>query len=305
MDKLDVFKQQHTELFNRFSAYAPELTEAPSDAIILYIAARQQIAIDMPATQMPIFILLEEYAHVTCAHTLQADMQLTIVTAPRARMQYDVRHMDSACTTFNLRVVQQYASSVVVALLSTVQLQCNIMLHMRDMQAQADVRIVALAKEHEASILTTVQEQTAADTKSSVQVKTVLAGAARYTHHGMLDVANGATGVVAYEQSDHILVSSTARAYVVPAMQVRNHDVQCMHASAIGNVDAQLLWYIQSRGMPEHEARMLLLQAFLAVICNEHPHFAGAVYEALQQFVATDQHFSKGLPEHGITIRHL
>lgn len=296
------FAVQHTALYNRFCAYAHELTAASPDAIIIYIPARQQTSVDLCDIQVPIFLLLDADAQVVCAHALQIDVHLTAVLAPNARLHYDVRHFDSACTALQLRIVQQYASSVVVALLSTAQLTCNIMLHVRDEHAQADVRIIALAKEHEAPMLTTLQDHTAAHTKSSVQVKTVLAGAARYTHHGMLDVAYGATGVVAYEQSDHMLMSSAARAYVVPAMQVRNHDVQCMHASALGNVDMQLLWYMQSRGMTEYEARMLLLQAFLAVMCSEYPELADAVQNALKIFIATVNNVAKGLPEHGVTI---
>lgn len=295
------FATQYAPLYNRFCAYAHELTDASPDTCIIYIPAQQQTSVDLSDMQAPLYLLLDADVQVVCTHALHTDVQLSVILAPNARLHYDVRHFDSACTAVQLRIMQQQASSVIVALLSTAQLTCNITLHLRDTQAQADVRIIALAKEDEAPILTTLQEHTSAHTKSSVQVKTVLAGTARYTHHGMLDVAYGATGVVAYEQSDHMLVSSAARAYVVPAMQVRNHDVQCMHASAIGNVDMQLLWYMQSRGMTEHEARMLLLQAFLAVICSEYPEFADAVQDALKIFIATVNNVAKELPEHGVT----
>lgn len=298
--RIDKFAVQHAELYNRFCGYALELADAPRDATLLYISAQQQTTLDMRDIQSPVYLLLDEHVHVVCAHTLHSDLQLTVILAPYARMHYDMRHLQNTCTTLQLCIMQQRASAVTVALLSTAQLTCNIMLYLCDVQAQVDVRIIVLAQENDAHVLTTLQEHTAAQTKSSVQVKTVLAGAAHYTHHGMLDVAYGANGVVAYEQSDHMLVSSAARAYVVPAMQVRNHDVQCMHASALGNVDMQLLWYMQSRGMTEHEARMLLLQAFLAVMCNEYPEFAHAVYDALEAFVADVNNFSKGLPEHGI-----
>lgn len=295
------FAAQHAALYNRFCAYAPELTTASPEAMIIYIPERQQVPVDLRDIHVPIYLLLDMYAQVVCAHALHADTDLTAVIAPNARLQVDMRHFDTTCTTLQLRIVQHGASSVIVALLSTAQLNCNIMLHLRDTQAQADVRIIALAKENEASMFTTLQDHTAAHTKSSVQVKTVLADAARATHQGMLDVAYGATGVIAYEQSDHMLLSSVARAYVVPAMQVRNHDVQCMHASALGHVDQQLLWYMQSRGMTEYEARLLLLQAFLAGMCTEYPELADAVQNALKIFIATVNNVAKGLPEHGIT----
>jgi Fe-S cluster assembly scaffold protein SufB len=299
------FAQKDTARYERWCGYAPELVHAAPDATLLYVPAQQQVALDLEAlpSAARLYLLIDDNAHVLCKHALNDDLHLTIIVAPHARVHYDLRHMNSAARRLRLELVQQRASMAQINGLSSAPLDGAITLHMRDHHAQAEVRMVAFANAANESTLCTLQDHAAPETKSSVQLKTVLAGMARYTHHGMLDVAYGATGVVAYEQSDHMLMASTARAHVVPAMQVRNHDVQCTHASALGTVDTQLLWYMQARGIAEQEARMLMLHAYLMQMCHAYPDFADAVHNALETFVGTGDYFSKKAAEHGITTR--
>ena len=40
-------------------------------------------------------------------------------------------------------------------------------------------------------------------------------------------------------------------------------DVKCSHGSSIGQIDQNALFYMRSRGIPEHEARLMLMQAFM------------------------------------------
>ena len=48
-----------------------------------------------------------------------------------------------------------------------------------------------------------------------------------------------------------------------PQLEIWADDVQCAHGSAIGPLDKNQLFYLQARGLPEKQARHLLLQSFL------------------------------------------
>jgi Fe-S cluster assembly protein SufD len=48
-----------------------------------------------------------------------------------------------------------------------------------------------------------------------------------------------------------------------PELEILADDVKCAHGAAIGDLDMSALFYLRSRGVPESEARSLLLCAFL------------------------------------------
>ena len=48
-----------------------------------------------------------------------------------------------------------------------------------------------------------------------------------------------------------------------PQLLIDCDDVKCSHGSSIGQIDQNALFYMRSRGIPEHEARLMLMQAFM------------------------------------------
>jgi hypothetical protein len=51
--------------------------------------------------------------------------------------------------------------------------------------------------------------------------------------------------------------------YVTPAMKPRADDVKCSHGATVGQLDESALFYMQQRGISVHEARLLLMFAFV------------------------------------------
>jgi Fe-S cluster assembly scaffold protein SufB len=49
-----------------------------------------------------------------------------------------------------------------------------------------------------------------------------------------------------------------------PELEIFADDVKCAHGCAVGELDAQGLFYLQSRGLPPADAKKLMLQAFIA-----------------------------------------
>ena len=57
----------------------------------------------------------------------------------------------------------------------------------------------------------------------------------------------------------------------VPNLEIENNDVRCSHASAVGPVDADQRFYLESRGVPTGEAERLIVAGFLAEVLASLP----------------------------------
>jgi len=69
----------------------------------------------------------------------------------------------------------------------------------------------------------------------------------------------------AYQQNDNILIGDKASINAKPQLEIFADDVKCSHGCTIGQLDDSALFYLQSRGIPQKEAKALMLFAF----CND------------------------------------
>jgi len=69
----------------------------------------------------------------------------------------------------------------------------------------------------------------------------------------------------AYQQNDNILIGDKASINAKPQLEIFADDVKCSHGCTIGQLDNSALFYLQSRGIPQKEAKALMLFAF----CND------------------------------------
>ena len=102
------------------------------------------------------------------------------------------------------------------------------------------------------------------DATSRQVVRSVLGGQATGTYLGKVLVARGADGTDGEQSVRAMLLDRTATANARPELEIYADDVKCAHGCAVGELDAQGLFYLQSRGLPPAEAKRLMLQAFLA-----------------------------------------
>jgi Fe-S cluster assembly protein SufD len=76
-----------------------------------------------------------------------------------------------------------------------------------------------------------------------------------------------APGTDSYEENRNLLLTEGTRADSVPNLEIETGDIAgAGHASASGRFDDEQLFYLQSRGIPEDEARRLVVRAFLSAI---------------------------------------
>ncbi len=85
---------------------------------------------------------------------------------------------------------------------------------------------------------------------------------------GAIYVAPGAQFTEAYQSNRNLLASKQARMHTKPQLEIYNDDVKCSHGATTGQLDADALFYMRSRGIPEQEARTMLMQAFMVDVID-------------------------------------
>jgi FeS assembly protein SufD len=93
--------------------------------------------------------------------------------------------------------------------------------------------------------------------------KAVLDGEARGVFQGKIVVAPGAQKTDGKQMANALLLSETAEFDSKPELEIFADDVVCGHGATSGQIDEDLLFYLEARGIPESEARSLLIQAFV------------------------------------------
>jgi FeS assembly protein SufD len=93
--------------------------------------------------------------------------------------------------------------------------------------------------------------------------KGVLDGEARGIFQGKIIVSPGAQKTDGKQMAGALLLSEAAEFDSKPELEIFADDVICGHGSTSGQIDEDLLFYLESRGIPEAEARALLIQAFV------------------------------------------
>lgn len=92
--------------------------------------------------------------------------------------------------------------------------------------------------------------------------KTIADGASTAVFNGIIYVRKDAQGTDAQQQCRGLLLSTQAKVDAKPQLEIYADDVKCAHGAAIGQLDPEALFYLQSRGLRPALARNLLTYAF-------------------------------------------
>jgi Fe-S cluster assembly protein SufD len=119
---------------------------------------------------------------------------------------------------------------------------------------------------------------------SSTQLyKGVLAGASRAVFNGKVVVHKGAIKTDSVQANHNLLTSRDAEVDTKPELEIYNDDVKCAHGTTVGQLDTEALWYMQTRGIPEAQARDMLVGAFVQEVVDgvADPAVAALVRDAV------------------------
>lgn len=106
------------------------------------------------------------------------------------------------------------------------------------------------------------------DCTSNELFKYVLDDAARGSFVGRILVQKGAVKTDAHQTDRNLCLTDRTRMVARPELEIYADDVKCSHGATVGQLDQQALFYMRTRGIPEEEARMLLMFAFMGDVID-------------------------------------
>jgi Fe-S cluster assembly protein SufD len=117
----------------------------------------------------------------------------------------------------------------------------------------------------------TIQDHIAPKTTSDLLFKGAVSDTARSVYSGLIRVGKEARGTNAYQTNRNLVLSEGAGAESVPNLEIETNDVICSHASAVGPIDDEQRYYLESRGIPPEVAERLIVLGFFGEVLDRLP----------------------------------
>jgi Fe-S cluster assembly protein SufD len=188
-------------------------------------------------------IALERYAHLE-HYRLQDDPAQDFYIGSTFVRQADNSHFEDFTFSFAGRLIR---NNLVLALGSQVEGYMN-GLYLPDSQCVVDNH-TAVAHEKPNSY-------------SNQLYKGILGAQSKAVFNGKIFVMPGAQKTNAFQSNKNILLEDSAIIDTKPQLEIWADDVKCSHGATTGAVDRDSIFYLRARGIPEKQAKALLVQAF-------------------------------------------
>jgi Fe-S cluster assembly protein SufD len=117
----------------------------------------------------------------------------------------------------------------------------------------------------------TLQDHAAPRTHSDLLFKGAVEDTAQSVYSGLIRVRKGASGTNAFQTNRNLVLTEGAHADSVPNLEIEENDVRCSHASAVGPIDEDQRYYLESRGVPPEVADRLIVLGFFDEVLDRTP----------------------------------
>lgn len=102
--------------------------------------------------------------------------------------------------------------------------------------------------------------------------KGIVHGSGKAVFDGLIRVGEAAQKTEAHLHNANLMLSRRAEVDTKPQLMILADDVICSHGTTVGQLDAQAMFYMRSRGLSEQQAKRLLCQGFLADVIERFEH---------------------------------
>jgi len=140
---------------------------------------------------------------------------------------------------------------------------------MIDIDGKAQINGVYLSESKQHIDNHIVADHQIGETKSIINYRGIIGKNSRCIFNGKAIVQKNADGSDAHQSNKNILLSENAEINTKPELEIYADDVKCSHGTTIGQIDKQLLFYMQTRGINRAEAKRLLTSSFIDFITNK------------------------------------
>lgn len=109
------------------------------------------------------------------------------------------------------------------------------------------------------------------ETVSKITVRSIVQGPSTTFVHGRIVVHPGANKTQANYKNNNLILGQGAMVIAQPELDIQFDDVVCAHGVTTGTLDEQALFYLQSRGIPLEQGKILLIHSFAQELLNRAP----------------------------------
>jgi len=202
-----------------------------------------------------------------------------IIVAPEISKKFEFNLQDLLLENgrlIELNFVVNQAAKIDITLIGIGELNLDVILNLDlvGFDAQISVKGAFLLNQASKIRFNVLQNHFTPNAQSRVLIKTVLLDQAQFNYDGMITIAEHASGTIANQLNQNIVLSPEVTVISVPKIEVLNSDVQCGHGSAIGGLDQGQMIYLMSRGLNRDQATNLLVQSFLGIDLSDRDMLA-------------------------------
>jgi Fe-S cluster assembly protein SufD len=109
----------------------------------------------------------------------------------------------------------------------------------------------------------TIQNHSAPSSTSNLFIKGVFYDYAKFHYQGLIRIEKKAQKSHAYQKNQNIIMSPFAFIESKPYLEILANDVFCTHGSTTGKLNSDQLFYAETRGLEQEEAKQLLVDGFV------------------------------------------
>lgn len=137
--------------------------------------------------------------------------------------------------------------------------------------ASSEMVAVYFANESQMLDFRTLQDHDAHHTTSNLLFKGAVEDWGQSVYSGLVRLRKTAQRAVADQTNRNLVLSEGAKAESIPNLEIEANDVRCSHASAVGPIDLDQLYYLESRGIPPEVAERLIVFGFFEDVISRLP----------------------------------
>ena len=137
--------------------------------------------------------------------------------------------------------------------------------------AESDQLAVYFGDGHQMLDFRTLQDHDAPHTRSDLLFKGAVEDDARSVYSGLVRIRKSAQKANANQTNRNLVLTEGAGAESIPNLEIEANDVRCSHASAVGPIDDDQRYYLETRGVPPAEAERLIVLGFFDDVFHRLP----------------------------------
>lgn len=149
--------------------------------------------------------------------------------------------------------------------------------------AESDALAVYFGDDDQMLDFRTLQDHDAPHTRSDLLFKGAVEDTAASVYSGLVRLRKPAQKSNAHQTNRNLVLTEGASAESIPNLEIEANDVRCSHASTVGPIDDDQLYYLESRGIPPGEAERLIVAGFFDDVFARLP--VGALTRRLRRTV--------------------